>query len=402
MSILPNDNTPEEWKRQKELYCSFKTMYIPEKLMYCSAVMMPIPERVSFPLLCGSTQSECNMVFQIEDEKCLDFVFCLIESLKNNDNSPSFPGGLHINPHITSMAKPQLPTNLIIYLRGTSNLYLPLLTDEKSKSIFSIIPKDIEFFNNALGNIKMEFPQRIHNDTLDSLRQLGFLTYPSGNNKFIYLFLPASYSFQYNEKLNQDNANIGSLYALFQYWVSHFPSTIYPGPFTTYPAIGRAYLVLDNFDLIENHLEGIKNLIDDVKQLNRLGVSVIIITRDNRLKSEPYCEGVFPLYLDIKASHRGKEQINVNLVRSPFAPQNSYRFFKGNGRWKEYHEKYKQYYPQIREAFTRYGMTAAQIKEYLKDYFQIDISLAALSKLLLKLGLRRNKYHKRKRTKGKR
>ena len=76
--------------------------------------------------------------------------------------------------------------------------------------------------------------------------------------------------------------------------------------------------------------------------------------------------------------------------------------FKEKGVWQEYPEKYKEYYPEIREAFTQYGLTAVELKDYLKKYFQLDISLAGLSKLLLKLGLRRNKYHKRKRTKGKR
>ena len=53
----------------------------------------------------------------------------------------------------------------------------------------------------------------------------------------------------------------------------------------------------------------------------------------------------------------------------------------------------------IRELF-KYGLTAKEIQWKLKECYDKDISLASLSKLLLGLGLRRNRFHKRKKGKS--
>ena len=398
----------------------------------CSFISDP---KLTFPQInyTLNAKSITNAVIRIQDEKCLQIITTLVRTIHYST--------LHYSTLI-SLDKP-----IILYLRGSATFYRPIEPYNTPIYLPELIPEDLNSFVNNLLVGETTNPQieilngAQNNGSLIKIEKLGFYTNPYKNLGFVYTFLPYDYIL-YNQGFgSRDKPKISKPLPLSVYYYNYCQNIFYDKEYLNAVNPSKTYyenslcipthIVIDNFKVIDKgDYKEINKLCDEVELLNKLGKSVIIITRNNLFESGERNENLFPFYFETVFSHRGKQSVNVHTVRSPsidsfytFPPLNTLNqlsisnsnnfscsfyshllnrskkttsFIYQDGYWTEQKSKYEDLYPSIATAFNDYGMSAGEIKKYIKDRHGKDISLATLSKLLLKMGLRRNKYNKRR------
>ena len=287
---------------------------------------------------------------------------------------------------------PHLP---MYYLRGVATYRYNAKIDSKN---ISNLPLDLQLIIRAISrNIKNNIGGSVAYETQMYENENGVLRFPFGNPWFSYSIL------------NKDEDILGINYpkpVLHLLCKKNMQPISLVGFGNKVYTKQKYYLVLDNFSQIDcpEYLSNIKNVVD---KLNHMGISVILIIRNNMLLNKinwikNFCE--IKSFCDNKVPSRiVKKYIFIHLVNQ-YLPKEEI-FFKDKIKsictpdceWIKYYRKNDFLKSQIQELFEA-GFTAKEMQNKL-DSSGIKLSLATLSKLMLRWGFRRNKFHKRKKRK---